>query len=74
MIATRNGVRCGVPSAPVTAISLATMVHGLKIGWPSRVENTLLSTSGKSGPAHFSVVPPSTFIGVPVTCDRKPRP
>ena len=37
MIATRNGVRCGLPSAPVTAMSLLTMVHGLKIGWPSRV-------------------------------------
>ena len=74
MIATRSGTLAVLPSGSCTAIGLVSMVHGLKMGAPSRVLSTFASTSGKCGPAHCRRSPPSTFIGVPVTCESQPSP
>ncbi len=46
-----NGTSSLLPSAVYASMVLLTMVHGGKIGLPSRALNTLASTSGKCGPA-----------------------
>ena len=69
-----SGTRIVFPSAVVASMVFVTTVHGLKMGWPSRALSTLANTSGKCRPAQRSVRPPSTFIGVPVACERKPNP